>query len=56
MSHRNEKGKVMKDGLTREQVDAINSMMHDFRYNYEGARDTDSIEEWVDKWIENQAV
>lgn len=45
-----------KETLTREQVDAINSMMHDFRYNFEGPRDTDSIEQWVDKWIDNHKV
>ena len=41
--------------LTREAVNAIDSLMHDFRYDFEGPRDIDSIEEWVDNWIENKA-
>lgn len=41
-------------GLTRDAVDAIGWLIHDFRYEYEGSRDTDSIEEWVDRWIENK--
>ena len=39
--------------LTGEQIKAIDNLMHDFRCDYEGARDTDSIEVWVDKWIDN---
>ena len=42
--------------LTIEAVNAIESLMHDLRYEYEGPRDLDSIEEWVDNWIENKAI
>jgi len=41
--------------LTDEQKEAINDLMHAFRYEFEGPRDTDSIEEWVDSWIEREA-
>lgn len=41
--------------LTQEQKEAINDLMHSFRYEYEGPRDTDSVEEWVDEWIERKS-
>ena len=37
--------------LTSDQAEDISEVMHDFRYNFEGARDTDSIESWVDDWV-----
>lgn len=43
-------------GLTNEQVEAINNLMHDFRYEFEGSRDTDSIEEWIDGWVNENKI
>jgi len=40
--------------LTEEQIQAINDLMHSFRYEFEGDRSTDSIESWVDTWIERE--
>ena len=39
------------DKLTDEQVDAIYALITDFKYDYEGPRNTCDIEEWVDKWV-----
>ena len=38
--------------LSKETVSAINELMTDFRYNFEGPRDIDSVEQWVDEWID----
>ena len=42
------------DKLTEGQVDAIYSLIIDFRYEYEGPRNTDDIEVWVDKWVKDR--
>ena len=46
---------MIKKPLTEEQTEAINDLMQAFRYEYEGPRDTDSIEEWVDEWIARES-
>ena len=46
---------INKKPLTDEQKEAINDLMHAFRYEYEGGRDTDSIESWVDEWMERES-
>ena len=46
---------MSKKPLTDEQKEAINDLMHAFRYEFEGPRDIDSIEEWVDEWIERES-
>ena len=46
---------MAKKPLTEEQIEAINDLMHAFRYEYEGSRDTDSIEEWVDEWVARES-
>jgi len=42
------------DKLTEDQVDAIYALITDFRYEYEGPRNTDDIEVWVDKWVKDR--
>ena len=46
---------MSKKPLNDEQKEAINDLMHALRYEFEGPRDIDSIEEWVDDWVERKA-
>ena len=41
--------------LTDEQKDAIFSLITDLKYEYEGPMDAESIESWVDSWIERES-